>query len=437
MGLSVPDSVTIARRLKRFLGLGRLEDSLVAAPVQTDAWWRFFAPASRVDWAREAGKLYDNAVVAIAVNWIASNWHEAPVVVGRTDGSGTFVRDPRHPLAAALDDPNPWYSGSELWSPTVLSMAVSGNAYWLIGSRNDGTPQFGYLPHFDVTPTGGGGGKLVGAYRHRSPDGTETVYPPERVVHFRWGLDPQDVRLGLSPLAALLREVATDNLASTYSAAMLANWGVPPLMLTPKGDLSLTTEQQASLKESLRAVYSRDGQGRVAVMPVPFDVHASSAKPKEMDLGPLRSVPAQRVLAALGLSAMALDLPSDDKTYSNYREAVESAWEKGVIPLKSLFCAQLQREARRWFADPALEVRADWSGVRALQDDQDRLYARLSDAYRAGVLTRADVRSRLGLEVDEARDSVFATDLFGANPRLAAFEAAGRRARGRRAALEG
>lgn len=430
--------MTIGQRLKRFLGLGRIEATNVADPRVSDGWYRFFAPTSKVDWAKESGRVYDNAVVSIAVNWLVSNWHEAPIQIGRA-ARDEFVPDPRHPLAVALDDPNPWYSGTELWAPTVLSMVVSGNAYWLIGSRNDGTPQFAYLPHFEVTPEGGGNGLLVGRYRHKNAAGVETVYPPEQIVHFRHGMDPQDTRMGLSPLASLIREVATDNIAATYSAALLSNWGVPPLMLSPKEQSGMTPDQQASMRESLRAVYSRDGTGKVAVLPAPFDVHANSATPKDMDLGPLRAVPTQRILAALGLSAMALDLPSDDKTYSNYREAVESAWEKGVIPLKTLLCQQLRRDARRWFGDPALDVRCDWSAVRALQEDQDRLYSRLGEAYKAGILTRADARARLGLEVDEARDSVFFTDsLSGPGGQVkAAFAAAGKRARERRAQAEG
>ena len=58
----------------------------------------------------------------------------------------------------------------------------------------------------------------------------------EDVIHFRHGIDPNNTRLGLSPLHSVIREIFIDLEASNFSASMLRNLGIPGLAISPKND---------------------------------------------------------------------------------------------------------------------------------------------------------------------------------------------------------
>jgi phage portal protein BeeE len=47
-------------------------------------------------------------------------------------------------------------------------------------------------------------------------------------------MDPRETRRGLSPLGSLVREVAIDEHASNFTAAILKNLGIIGLIVSPK-----------------------------------------------------------------------------------------------------------------------------------------------------------------------------------------------------------
>ena len=52
-----------------------------------------------------------------------------------------------------------------------------------------------------------------------NPNGAPITYDPADIVHFRDGMDPDNTRKGLSPLASLLREIFTDDEAVAMTAS--------------------------------------------------------------------------------------------------------------------------------------------------------------------------------------------------------------------------
>lgn len=424
--------------------LGRIYDSvrtLVGFPVgdrSRSYGWSWYTPGSRIDWREKAGRVYDNAVVSIGIGWLSRSWSGSTLYACQVAADGSQVRYD-HPLTNAVEEPNPWYTGPDLWAATVLSLCVSGNAYW-VALRRKGSPDpaFVYLRHDKVAPVSDEAGSVVSHYEYTAPGGEIVKLNPDGVVHFRMGLDPADVKRGLSPLAALIREVGTDNMATTYTAALLNRMGVPGMVFTPETSVNLTNEQRDAMRAQVQSAFTQDGAGTMLVMPVPGSVEFPKAGPKDLELGTMANLPTDRILAAVGLSGMALNLGSTHQTFDNYATAIESAWEHGVMPLQAVAARTLQRFARRWYGEPDLCLRYDYANVRALQPDLDRLAKRLGDLFKADVLTRADVRGQLGLEVDDVRDDVFYSEAVSGvrGEGAAVLRAAGRLAQARRIQVE-
>jgi len=400
---------------------------------------RLYSPGSKVDWRSDAGRLDTNGIVGIAVNFYQTNWHQAHVQVGRGVGVD-FVADPGHPLVQSLLEPNPWYDGEVLWDGSIVSSLVSGNCYWAVLRRNGGDPAFVYLPHIYVSPMGSSGNALVGGYQYRIPNAGKILeLKPEEVLHFRRGMTLEDTKIGLSPLANLIREVATDNLASTFDASLLKNFGAAGLLLAVK-DMSAepTPEQVEDFRANFRAAFSGDGAGKAAMLGIPVEKISQSMTPEEMALDKLRSVPVSRILSALGLNDIALGLPSASKTYDNYGEAMMAAWNIGILPTMDRFSKKLTTFARGWYGDQSLVVRFDTSEIDALQDDMVKLSERWSKLYVSGVCKRSEAKLALDLPVDDTEDDVYIGEanlgIGGASKALAKL--AGQASRSRRRKLE-
>jgi hypothetical protein len=131
-----------------------------------------------------------------------------------------------------------------------------------------------------------------------------------------------------------------------------------------------------------------------------------------MDLKALRRLPEERISALLSIPAIILNFGAglDRSTFANYSEAREAAYESHVIPLQRIIASvirqQLLRSEGQFKNSERLQVRHDISGVRVLQDDQNKLYARLNIAYHGDWMKRSEVRSAVGLEVSE-EDKVY------------------------------
>src|SRR5438552_1145485 len=93
--------------------------------------------------------------------------------------------------------------------------------------------EFWYLPHWQVAPLYPSDGSEFQTGWLYTVNGRRFELRLEDVVHFRFGIDPTNQRLGVSRLYPVLREVATDNAISTMLGALFRNMGVPGVLISP------------------------------------------------------------------------------------------------------------------------------------------------------------------------------------------------------------
>ena len=77
------------------------------------------------------------------------------------------------------------------------------------------------------------GSEFISHYEYRV-GGRMFEIPVRDVIHVRFGLDPKNPRMGLSPLGSLAREVGIDDYASNFTAAILRNLGIIGIVISPK-----------------------------------------------------------------------------------------------------------------------------------------------------------------------------------------------------------
>lgn len=352
-----------------------------------------------------------NSAVEACVRWICRTFPEAQLQVLQAQRDGTEIAVPDARLIGLLRKPNAYYSGELLWRATLADWTTTGNAYWLKVRNGLREPvELWWLPQQTVQPWWPEDGSAYLSYYIYTPNGTPINYDPADIVHFRDGLDPDNTRKGLSPLASLLREIFTDDEAANYTASLLRNVGVPGVIIAPDTDeVNVTPDDAKAIKAEFKQLSSGDNRGDPMVMPARVKVTPLGFDPQQMDVKALRRIPEERVSAVLGVPAIVAGLGAglDRSTFANMAEAREMAYESNIIPNQRLFAADLTSQILpEWDATGKQRVAWDYRDVRVLQEDQNKLWVRVDTAVRGGWLTVARAQEMVGEQAEEA-DNVY------------------------------
>jgi HK97 family phage portal protein len=362
-------------------------------------------PGSTKDWARVAGDLGLNGVVASAIDWYVRNYPQATPRLYRPIDSQQAEPVEDHPVIQLMAQPDPMIMGSLFWGWVIQDFKLFGNTYLRkIRSTTRGTvTALQFLPQDMVRPVGNGINPLT--HYVYTTDGRSFDIPVSDIIHIRYGRDPSDIRIGRAPLTAVLREIATDNTASTTAYGLLANGAMPSLIVGPDAkettvDMSMDDARQ--VKRQLHEDLTGDGSGGIVVMTGAYKMDRVSLTPSELALDSVRRVPEERICSALGINPMVLGLGSglERSTYSNYERAQQAAWEDGMVPLLRTLADAITADLLPEYPETQQGdyVMYDLETVRALADDMQAEAVRAEKLYKAGIIDRAEAKRIAGLE---------------------------------------
>lgn len=360
-------------------------------------------PGARFDWRAEAGDPRQNAVAALAIDWVTRNSLKVRPKLYRATRSGTEVEITNHPILELLKRPNPVYGGRSLLVGTIVDYLFEGDAYWYVARTNRGTP--GEIYRFDARyvapdfPTDGR--SFMHGWRY-TPAGTGTVeyYELDELLHIQNGVDPQNDRIGYAPLRSCPRELAVINASVGYLGAILKNCGATNIVVSPAGEGVFTEEQAEQIREVIWSRISGDDAGSSLVFHNPVDLKSLAAMPKDMLLGDIDAAQIAKVCSAFGVNPMVLGLPDPQKTYSNYREGVRAAWNGSVIPVLDAIADTVNETGGLCYAfDPSGRLRLGWDygGIEELAEDREILAKVSTLVWEKGIAQRNEAREMFGL----------------------------------------
>jgi HK97 family phage portal protein len=371
-----------------------------------------FLPRTRFNYAREVGDPTLSSVVTPALFWIARTFPEARFQVKRVLEDGQTETVLRHPMTMLLKRPNKYFSGVVMWMATIIDYYVSGNAYWIkVRDRQGRVVELWWVPSWMMRPKGAEDGSVFITHYEYRPPGSIGPHdlPVADVVHLRFGLDPKDMRLGLSPLASVIREIFTDEEAANFTASILRNMGVPGLIVSPENDEDEVGDTEADeIKQRIKAMTTGDARGEPLVMTTATKVQQFGFSPQQMNVRDLRRIPEERVSAVLGVPAVVAGLGAglDRSTFTNMGEAREMAYESNIIPAQRVIAEELEHQLLAEFeSDPeGFECCFDLTDVRVLQEDRMKQTQRVVATVNGGVAMLSEGRRALGLPVNESHE---------------------------------
>lgn len=358
-------------------------------------------------------ELDSNTIIHACLGWVCRNYFEPDLVIETTDSQGMSGElDRLHPMTRLLARPNPGkMSGRRLWKATLISRYLDGNAYWDVHKDRTGTPtEIYYVPHWAIEPVpeNGDANKLK-HYKITLRNGTQVIREPDEIVHFADGIDGLNPLKGFSPLKSAIRQVMTDNAASAYSDRVMRNLGVIGLMVSPASGQTISEANRKLLTSELNQRFTGEGQGSSFVASGEVKVDHIGVDPSKMMVKDIHRIPEERITAIFGLAAIVAGMGAglDRSTFANMSEAREAATEQLLVPLWSELDEDLTIQLGPMF-DLAENQRVarDLSSVAILQEDQNKLWERVGNAYQKGGIKRSEFRAALGFEFD-AEDEIY------------------------------
>jgi HK97 family phage portal protein len=362
-------------------------------------------PGSTKDWARVAGDLGLNGVVASAIDWYVRNYPQATPRYYRPVDSQQAEPVEDHPVLQLMAQPDPMIMGSLFWGWVIQDYKLFGNTYLrkIRSSTRGVVTALQFLPQDMVRPVGNGLNPLT--HYVYTTDGRSFDIPVSDIIHIRYGRDPSDIRIGRAPLTAVLREIATDNTASTTAYGLLANGAMPSLIVGPDAketSVDMSMDDARQVKRQLHEDLTGDGSGGIVVMTGAYKMDRVSLTPSELALDSVRRVPEERICSALGINPMVLGLGSglERSTYSNYERAQQAAWEDGMVPLLRTLADAITADLLPEYPETQQGdfVMYDLETVRALADDLAAEADRAEKLYKSGIIDRAEAKRIAGLE---------------------------------------
>lgn len=367
-----------------------------------------------------------NSAVFACLSAISTAYPEAPAKVFMESEQGQRDWQPNHPLQDLLDHPNPFISRDLLWHYTQWAKHVTGNAYWRKVRAGVGLPaQLWPISPMQIWPVttreDAATGRFISWYAYKfDPNKDPERIPPEDIVHFRLGLDDKDLRLGCSPLARLVREVAGDEEAHRWQTSMLANGGAAGIMVELPQGSTLTKDQAEEMKSDIAARFGGNNRGAVGILQDGGVMKPYGFSPSDMDMKALHRIPEERIAAVLRVPAIIAGLGAglDRSTYANFREAREMFAEMTILPLYSFDASTLNQQLLPEYTnDNRFRVAFDITDLRALQEDEDNKWKRLDLGVVHGWVRKNEARTDVGLPPDMDDEVVTADPTQIGDPR--------------------
>lgn len=354
----------------------------------------------------------NNSAVFMVIDTIASAFPEPPLQVITEEDDGDENEVVGHPLTQLMRRPNPALDEFSHSYITQMYLQTSGNAYWLKGRTpllevkqlwpisdaymqpkfpRDGSE---WISHYEYTPVPG--------QRPQELD-------PKDVVHFRIGVNKDNLRLGRAPLWYILSEAFGDEEATKFTAQLLKNWGIPPIVIQSTGNPPQSEVNR--IKTEFAARYAGRSRGNVGFLTGGMTAHVIGGKPSDLNLDFAHRLPEERISGVYGVPAIVAGLGAglDRATYANFKEAREMFTERKMVNLWRMDAAQIEAQLLPDFSDnPKEHVRRDTKNVKAFQEDETGKWARAQGAALNGLITRAEYLREIGkLPASDGSDDVY------------------------------
>lgn len=385
----------------------------------------FFFPGKNYDYTPvERLGLWRNAIFASGIDWLARNWNVPVLQVVRVDSEGIETPIPQHPSLRLFRRPHR-HLGRGAFTGTVVRDILSRQGVWIekVMPRVGPPSEIKIWASDKVAPLYPDDGSEYLTHWQYEVNGNILKVPASRVIYIRRYVDTENDRMGWTPSLSHIRGIAALNETDRFVGALWRNSCVPGMIVTPKGDFTISPDDAELIAESLSEQTGGENVGKTKVLTGSYDIHKMSFTPNESGLIEIPKRLTAQVLSSMGLNMDVLGLNTEGTgAYGSYAEAIRAAYVHGLIPLQALFADEMTHQLlTHWededdILDGKIKFSWDYSPVEELDEREQIAANKALRLYQGGTHTLNECRDMtgygpastpdadlLGIERDKAR----------------------------------
>jgi HK97 family phage portal protein len=283
-----------------------------------------------------------------------------------------------HPLLTLLQRPNEFASRARFIQDVVSYLLLSGNSYVLrVGGSANTAPRFIYTLRPDRMRVKPDARNLVGAYIY-DVGGQSRTFPVEEILHLT-EFHPTDDFYGLSRLEVAAKSIDIANLSMEWNANLLhRDMRIPGAI---KVDGTLTDDQRKVLQSDLAKYQGAENAGKIPIFEGGtggMEWQPMAITPKDMDWLNSEKYNLRRICSIFNVASELLG-DSENKTYSNLKEARAALYMEAVLPMMDL----LKDELNAWLSPlfgGNVTLEYDRDSIEAIQEDRAQKYTYIQQA---------------------------------------------------------
>ena len=356
------------------------------------------------DYVRLTKAGYLNCMTVYAcVNILAKAVGGIPWVLYKKPGSkrGKIVELEEHPLVDLIHRPNPLEGQSFFFQKVTAYLYLAGNSYIERVGPKVGPPKELYSVRPDRMKVIPGGKQLVSGYQYEVA-GQKVPFNFNQILHLKL-FHPLDDFYGLSPLEVASKGIDISNMALHWNAKLLENDARPPGALVTEGNL--TEEQYERLnKEIKEKISGYENAGNPLLLEAGLDWKQFGLSPKDMDWLNSDKVMTRKICTVYGVPPELLG-DTEQKTFSNYKEARQAFYTETILPFMDILKAEFNNWLTPQFGE-RLYLDYDRDEIEAIQEDRNKVWDRATEGVKTGILTINEGRSLLGYEEIDGGDII-------------------------------
>ena len=295
-------------------------------------------------------------------------------------GGGKKVEIEEHGLLELMRRPNPREGGSAFIMKTMAFYLISGNSYLVRVGPEQGPPGEMYSIRPDLMKVVPGNQfEPIAGYRYTAVNGVARVpdFGPKEILHLK-SFNPLDDWHGLSPIQVAGKEIDISSMSREWNMKLLQNDCRPPGGIIVEG--TLDEEQRVALEEKLEEkIQGYKNAGRPPILEGGVKWESWAITPKDMDWLNSDKMNARKICSVYNVAPEIIG-DSENKTYSNYKEARKALYVEAILPDLDF----LRDEFNNWLT-PAfgdrLYLEYDKNAIEAIREEQDAVYTRQAQAW--------------------------------------------------------
>lgn len=331
------------------------------------------------------------------VTFLARNVAQLGLHVYTRDESGGRDRLRDHPLAQLLTRPNPQQTGYDLVFAIVSALALWDRVLVWCVLDEDGEPgELRVIPESWIVDTKDSTVFAVGSYVLQPDSASEDriTVPASDVIELH-GWNPNDLRVGSSPVAALKAVLAEQMHAQTFRGQLWRNGGrVGSYLSRPKDAPEWGNEGRARFKRQWESAHAGNGSkvGGVPLLEDGIELKRVGFSAKEEDYVEGSKLALTTVASVYHVNPTMLGL-LDNANYSNVREFRRMLYGDTLGPILAQIEARLNAFLVPRFDDTE-NVYLEFNVRQKLEGSEEQMSQYVA-AVNAGILTAAEVREMM------------------------------------------